>query len=118
IANAFADETVAFFKSNPPGVGNANVSILQEATPIPNASGGGFVIPPDRGTRAALAAALGLLVGLALTVLLDRLDSRLRTRAEIADALRLPIIAEVPKLGRAERRRPTIGVAQEPLSPY
>jgi len=118
IANTFADETVTYFKKNRPGVGRANVSILQRATPIPNVTGGGFVIPPDRTTRTALAAALGLLLGLGLALVLDRVDSRLRSRSEIAAALRLPIIAEVPKMSRSLRRRRSIGVADEPLSPY
>lgn len=118
IANTFADEAVSYFKKSQPGVGRVSVSILQRATPIPNATGGGFVIPPDRNTRTALAAGLGLLLGLGLALVLDRVDSRLRTRPEITAALRLPIIAEVPKISRSLRRRRSIGVAEEPLSPY
>lgn len=118
VANAFADETVAFFKQSRPGTGNATVTILQRATPIPNVTGGGFVVPPGRAFRTALAAMLGLLAGLALALVLDRLDSRLRTREEIAAALRLPIIAEVPRLNRSQRSSPSIGVAEQPLSPY
>ena len=54
------------------------------------------------------AAALGLLFGLALALILDRLDSRLRTREEVAEALRLPIIGDVPRLKRSERNPGTI----------
>ena len=118
VANAFADETVAFFKKPQAGTGRVNVTILQQATPIPNVTGGGFVVPPGRTTRSLIAAFLGLLLGLALALVLERLDSRLRTRDEIAAALRLPIIAEVPKLSRAQRGRPAIGVAAHPLSPF
>ena len=118
VANAFADETVSFFGQNRPGTGKVSVSILQAATPIPNATSGGFVVPPSRPARSVLAAGLGLLLGLALALILDRLDSRLRTRDAVADALALPIVAEVPKIGRAQRHRHLIGVIEQPLSPY
>lgn len=118
VANAFAAETVAFFGQPRPGTGDVSVTLLQAATPIPNATSGGFVVPPSRPVRAALSALLGLLVGLALALVLDRLDSRLRTRAEVGAALGLPIVAEVPRLGRAKRHEKAIGVADEPLSPY
>ena len=120
VANAFADETVAFFKEKPrPGTENVTLSILQVATPIPSAStSGGFVVPPGRGPRTAIATLLGLLVGLGLALLLDRLDSRLRSRSEIQAALRMPIIAEVPRLKRSQRNRGTIAVVEDPLTPY
>ena len=120
VANAFANETITFFEEEKrPGTGDVRLSVLEEATPIPNASSrGGFVIPPGRGPRTAIAAALGLLVGLALALVLDRLDSRLRTREEIHAALRMPIIAEIPRLSRAQRGRRAIAVAEDPLTVY
>jgi Mrp family chromosome partitioning ATPase len=118
VANAFADEAVSFFDTPRPGTGTVGITVLQAASPIPNANGGGFVVPPSRPVRAALSAVLGLLLGLALALVLDRLDSRLRTREEIGAALALPIVAEVPRLGRTKRRDKAIGVAEEPLSPY
>ena len=118
VANAFANEAVASLKQRRLGTESVSVSILQAATPIPNSTGGGFVVPPSRPARTALAAVLGLLLGLALALVLDRLDSRLRSRAEVAAALGLPIIAEVPRLGRTKRHGARIGVTEEPLSPY
>ena len=120
VANAFATETVKFFREKPrPGAENVALSILQTATPIPvTNSDGGFVVPPGRGPRTAIATVLGLLAGLALALVLDRLDSRLRTRQEIHDALRMPIIAEIPRLKRSQRHRGTIAVAEDPLSNY
>lgn len=120
VANAFANETITFFEEEKrPGTGDVRLSVLEEATPIPNASSrGGFVIPPGRGPRTAIAAALGLLVGLALALVLDRLDSRLRSREEIHAALRMPIIAEIPRLSRAQRGRRSIAVAEDPLTVY
>lgn len=120
VANAFATETVAFFKEGAlPGADDASISILAPATPIPSAEdGGGFVIPPGRGPRTAIAALLGLLLGLGVALVLDRLDSRLRTRGEIHSALRMPIIAEVPRLKRSQRNRTSIAVVEDPLSTY
>ncbi len=118
VVNTFAQEAVAFFEDPPEGAGTAELTIIQEATPIPNRSTAGFVIPPDRNIRPALAALVGLLVGLALALMLDRLDSRLRTRAEVADALRMPVIAEVPRLRRADRSDGTILTLTKPLSVY
>ena len=120
VANAFATETVAYVKQQvPPGTEGVDLSILAVATPIPTVDeGGGFVIPPGRGPRTAIATLLGLLFGLGVALVLDRLDSRLRTRGEIHSALRMPIIAEVPRLKRSQRNRGTIAVVEDPLSIY
>ena len=102
VANAFANEAVGYFGESDSGVGDATVSVLQEASPIPNNPGGGFVVPPSRPARTAIAAVLGLMLGLALALVLHHLDSRLRTRDEVHEALRVPIVAEVPMLSRAQ----------------
>jgi len=117
-ANAFAEETVAFFEKGAPGTGGAAVSVLQVATPIPDQIGGGFVVPPSRPLRTAMAAFIGLLLGFALALVIQRVDSRLRTRDEVHAALRLPIIAEVPRLSQAQKRKASIMVAADPLDPY
>lgn len=117
-ANAFADETVSFFKESRPETGNATVSVLQVATPIPDEIGGGFVVPPSRPLRTALAAMVGLLLGFALALVMQRVDSRLRTRDEVHNALRLPIIAEVPRMAHAQKRKGAVAVADDPLTPF
>ena len=117
VVNAFAAQTVKFFEKSRAGAENVKVSVLQEATPIPNPSGGGFVVPPGRSFRVSVAALLGLLLGLALALVIDRLDSRLRTRDAIHDALRMPIVAEIPKMNRRQRSRGAI-VSEDPLSVY
>ena len=117
-ANAFADETVAYFKKTRAGTGRATVSVLQVATPIPDDIGGGFVVPPSRALRTGIAALVGLLLGFALALVLERVDSRLRTRDQVHRALRLPIIAEVPRLTHAQKRKAKVTVAADPLAPY
>ncbi|MFC7488061.1 AAA family ATPase [Knoellia sp. CPCC 206453] len=120
VANAFADQIVKYIsEARRPGAENATLEVLQRATPIPSATtDGGFVVPPGRGPRTAMATLLGLFVGLGAALILDRLDSRLRSRADIHSALRMPIIAEVPRLKRSQRNRATLGVLEDPLSLY
>jgi capsular exopolysaccharide synthesis family protein len=45
---------------------------------------------------------LGLLIGIGLALFAERMDRRLRTRDEVEEAFGLPVLAEVPKLSRAD----------------
>lgn len=56
-------------------------------------------IPKGRVGRTALGGLVGLLVGLALALLLDRFDDRLYERSEIEDAYGLPVIVELDGAG-------------------
>lgn len=112
-ANAFTDATVAFYEGDRDGV---RITVLQRATPVAIAPSGGFIVPPGKLPRSLIAGALGLLFGLALALIVNHLDTRLRTRDQVAKALRMPVIAEVPKLRRTADG--TLGVLEEPLSPY
>ncbi|MDO5499328.1 MAG: hypothetical protein Q4F67_06565 [Propionibacteriaceae bacterium] len=118
VANTFAEESVRYFEEEHQGTGNARLTVLQEATPIPNATSSALRLPSGRIPRTAIGAVLGLLVGYALALIMDRLDSRLRTRQEVHDALTLPVIAQVPRLKRAERMAGRIPVVEEPLGEY
>jgi capsular polysaccharide biosynthesis protein len=111
VANAFAEQAIAYFEASPENVGGANLSVLGEATPIPVIASGGFSIPPSRSFRTSMAVLLGLLIGFGLALVLHQIDSRLRTREEVYEALRMPVIAEVPKLSRAQRESARILVA-------
>lgn len=96
-------------------VNPADLAILQRATPIPNSSSGGFVAPASRAARVALGSALGLALGLALALALERSEARIRTREDVESVLRVPVIAEVPKMSREERKKTAIAVVVEPL---
>ncbi|MFW6091837.1 MAG: AAA family ATPase, partial [Actinomycetota bacterium] len=63
----------------------------------------GISPPSDRRARAGLAGALGLVLGLGLALTVDRLDSRLREREDVEEALQLPVLAEVPRISRRVR---------------
>lgn len=56
-------------------------------------------IPKGRAARTALGGLVGLLVGLALALLLDRFDDRLYERSEIEDAFGVPVIVELDSSG-------------------
>ncbi|MFN2347513.1 MAG: tyrosine-protein kinase family protein, partial [Dermatophilaceae bacterium] len=118
VANTFAEEAVAFFETGQDGMGRISLTVLQEATPIPVVASGGFTLPPSRALRTSFATLLGLLIGFGLALVLHQVDSRLRTRDEVYEALRMPVIAEVPKLSRADRDSGRILVADEPHGVY
>jgi Mrp family chromosome partitioning ATPase/capsular polysaccharide biosynthesis protein len=55
-------------------------------------------------SRGVLGAILGLLVGIGLAVLLDRMDGRVRTRSEAEEAFGLPVLAEIPIFTRTQAK--------------
>jgi polysaccharide biosynthesis transport protein len=61
-------------------------------------------ISPKRGLAVVTAGALGLVLGLVLAFVRERLDDRVRSREEAEDAFGLPVIGVLPRLDR--RRRP------------
>ncbi len=67
-------------------------------------------IAPDRRRDALLAAALGILIGLAIAVMLDRLDDSVRSPDEITEMLNLSVLGMIPaiRLEEAKVEGPTI----------
>ena len=72
-----------------------------------------FSGPASRGILGAL---LGMMIGVGIAVVTDRVDRRLRTREEVEAAFGMPILAEVPALTSAQQRHPAIMSATAPLS--
>lgn len=73
--------------------------------------------PDSLWARLALAAALGLALGLVASLMLDRVDTRLRTRAHAEEAFGLPVIGEIPVTPVRQRRTATPAVTASPASP-
>jgi polysaccharide biosynthesis transport protein len=71
--------------------------------------------PRSREQRMLLAGLVALVLGFGLAVVLDRFDSRPRTRREAEARFGLPVIAEIPALSLPKRRRKVL-VAEEPDS--
>jgi capsular exopolysaccharide synthesis family protein len=93
------------------GPGTARVTLVRDASAVPIAQG---VSPPSSPpVRAAIAAGVGLLLGIGLALVLDRLDPTLRTTKQAEAAFGLPVVAEVP-LTKSRHHR--VDVATEPRS--
>ncbi len=71
----------------------------EEGPPIIAASGSSLNSPA---ARTVVGGFLGLLIGIGLALFAERLDRRLRTRDEVEEAFGLPVLAEVPRLTRAD----------------
>lgn len=95
---------------------------IQEATALAAGSTGdagdvALTVPASRQSRVATASAVGLVVGVGLVLLTDRLDTRVRTRRAAEQAFGLPVIAEVPRFGRWSARRGEVLTATRPATP-
>ena len=68
--------------------------------------------------RVGAGALLGLLVGVIVAVVLNRLDNRVRSKRQVEAFLDLPVIAEVPSLGRKQRRATEVHARENPRSGF
>ncbi|WP_344445827.1 CpsD/CapB family tyrosine-protein kinase, partial [Kitasatospora nipponensis] len=80
-------------------------------------SPGSLLSSPSRGLRLALAVLLGLGLGVVAALMLGRMDTRLRTRNGTEEAFNLPVIGEIPVIGRRLRRPHRPLVAARPSDP-
>jgi Mrp family chromosome partitioning ATPase/capsular polysaccharide biosynthesis protein len=69
-----------------------------------------------RTSRAILGGLLGLILGIGIAVLMERLDRKIRTRVDAEHAFELPVLAEVPELTTRQRNLHEIVAATKPLS--
>lgn len=93
--------------------GSELLTFLQRAVPIPQATQT-FVAPSNPAVRFGIAGLLGLLLGAALALLVERLDSRMRTREQVERGLGIPVLAEIPLQPR--KRRDEVASAVRPAS--
>jgi capsular exopolysaccharide synthesis family protein len=92
------------------------LQIIQKASPRPVFQGGGFQPPRSRGGRMFFAGVLGLLVGVGIVLLLERIDTKIRTKRAAEEHFALPVLAEIPRLSWRDSRRVTVTAAEEPRS--
>ena len=75
--------------------------------------------PPDsRVLRGLLLGFVGLLLGAAAAVALDRADTRIRSRDDLEDALGLPVVAEIPSLPARLRSKHSLRAIHDPASSF
>jgi Mrp family chromosome partitioning ATPase/capsular polysaccharide biosynthesis protein len=94
---------------------NSGSDSTDEAAVVSSSSstiGGG---PVSRGLIGAL---LGFMLGVGIAFLIERLDRRIRTRAEAEAAFRLPVLAEVPQVKKSQLRDFEIIANAAPLSRF
>ncbi len=66
--------------------------------------------------RGVLGALLGFLFGAGLALMMERLDRRIRTRADAEGAFGLAVLAEVPELTKAQQGSRAVLTRSQPLS--
>lgn len=91
------------------------LSMLQPGVAIPQ-SAGAFTAPTNPLARLGISTLLGVLLGAALALLIERLDSRLRTREQVEESFGLPVLAEIPALPLGQRGKRAILSADMPAS--
>ncbi len=67
-------------------------------------------------SRGVLGGFLGLIAGIGLALVAERLDRRLRSRVEVEEAYGVPVLAEVPVLNKAQRDHDEVVSYTAPLS--
>jgi capsular exopolysaccharide synthesis family protein len=93
--------------------GHGPLTVLQRAVEIPQGSQG-FNAPRDPRARLIIAALLGLVLGAAVALLVERIDSRLRSREQAEASYALPVLAEIPALPFGHRDSKGITSARRP----
>jgi Mrp family chromosome partitioning ATPase/capsular polysaccharide biosynthesis protein len=98
------------------GQNHLSVQSSASATPAIEVSAGSGPALDDPLSRTLLGVFLGLLVGIGLALVLDRLDHKLRTRNDAETAYGVPVLAEVPKFTRAQQKDRNVVAVAAPLS--
>lgn len=88
---------------NAKGPAVAGVTVLQEAVAVPDEFGSA-VLPRSPVPRMIVTALIGLVIAIGGLVLLDRFDTRVRTKQDAEAAFGFPVLAEVPTLRRRGRK--------------
>jgi capsular exopolysaccharide synthesis family protein len=86
---------------------NVGLVTLESGVAVPQEEGG-FQAPTSAGPRLLIALLMGSLIGIALAFVVDKVDTRVRTRRGAESAFGLPVVAEVPRLSRKQQGLVTI----------
>jgi Mrp family chromosome partitioning ATPase/capsular polysaccharide biosynthesis protein len=115
IVNAFAQETVAEMRRRWVAGVQPGISVLQDAVVEP-AETGVLRGPKSQGGRLLLGLVVGVILGSALALVLERFDTSVRDRTGVQRAYRVPVLAEVPRLPRALRGAHSVILRTHPMS--
>lgn len=78
----------------------------------------GLQAPDSLAALMAILGLMGLALGVGLAFLVERIDTRLRAKETVEQALGLPVLAEIPLMPRAARHRDQLLSLTAPSSPY
>ncbi|MGH8883794.1 MAG: AAA family ATPase [Egibacteraceae bacterium] len=99
------------------GEDTSGVVTLQAGVPVPTAQQG-FQPPRSRPVLVVVGALLGLALGVVLVLVLERFDTKVRTRQGAEAAFGLPVVAEVPRLRLPQSGTPSVLTADDPTSEF
>jgi capsular exopolysaccharide synthesis family protein len=92
-----------------------NLQIIQDAT-ARAVRYQGFQAPQSRTARMVIAGILGLLAGAGIALVLERIDTRIRSKRDAERYFGSPVISEIPPISRKAKAPPI--TAAEPRSPH
>jgi capsular exopolysaccharide synthesis family protein len=95
----------------------AGLSVLEPGTALQQ-SAGGFTPPSSRSHRLALGLLAGALLGTLLALVVDRLDTRVRSRNEVQQLSGTAVLAEIPRMTRRMRRSARPAALLEPSGAF
>lgn len=91
-------------------IASIGLEIVERGVGAP-ASTGGLQAPRSLPARLALAAILGLLLGVAAVLVMEHLDMRIKDKGEAEEQFDLPVLAEIPVIPR--KRRESLAVHED-----
>ncbi len=92
------------------------VQIIQDAIALP-APPSGIPVPRSRTSLLIIAGILGLVGGVVIVLMLDRLDTRIRNRKDAEEHFDAPVLAEIPFVPRRRRAGLSLATVKHPRSP-
>jgi Mrp family chromosome partitioning ATPase len=115
LADTFAAETVDEVYARAQRGQTIPIQLLQSSSAVPTEAGL-LEGPTSRVGRLVLGLVVGLILGAALALLLERFDTSVRDRTDAQRAYRLPVLTEIPRLPYAARNRRDVIVKTAPAS--
>ena len=97
------------------GAPKSQLQTLEKAT-ASTVTSSGVQAPNSKPARAALLGGIGLLAAIAGAFALDRLDSRIRSKATAEEAFGVSVVAEVPRISKASEGQ--LLARTQPSSPF
>lgn len=91
MANAYAEAFVEYRQEDHAKIAAGKVSLVQRATP------NGTPVSPKAAKNIGFGVLIGIVLGLALALLAEQMDRRVKREEDLADTTGLPILATIPR---------------------